>query len=409
MLNRKQMLKLLATIPVVGSMAGSNLIRTVGGSKLHRPTYKRDFITELGLRPFINARGTFTVLTGSLMEEEVLEAINFMAQQYVNINDLQDRVGERMAEMLNCEAAMVTAGAASALTLGTAAAITGDDQDLIRELPNLPGPQKEVIIQSTHRFAYDHAVRNCGVKMVEVDSPRDMRRKINENTVLALFFNAANEHLIGKEEFVEIGKRYNIPTFNDAAADVPPKENLFRYIEMGFDLVTFSGGKAIRGPQSAGLLYGRKDLIEAAKLNHNPNANTIGRGMKVNKEEIVGMMVALEVYLSKDHEKEWQEWLRRVDVINRQAAAVPTVVAEKHIPEGPSNLFPGCKISWDEDHIPVTPGELAEVLRYGHPSIETAPGRESLDINVSMMRSKEAGIVGRRIREELELAMKNNE
>jgi uncharacterized pyridoxal phosphate-dependent enzyme len=408
MLSRKNMLKLLAAIPVFGGLAGSNLARTAGGSRLIRPVYRRDFITELGLRPFINARGTFTVLTGSLMEEEVLEAINFMAQQYVNINDLQDRVGERIAEMLKCEAAMVTAGAASALTLGTAAAITGKDQDLISDLPNLPGPQKEVIIQKTHRFAYDHAVRNCGVKMVEVDSARDMRRKINENTVMALFFNAAGEHLIEREEFVEIGRNYNIPAFNDAAADVPPKENLWKYIEMGFDLVTFSGGKAIRGPQSAGLLYGRKDLIEAAKLNHTPNANTIGRGMKVNKEEIVGMMVALEVYLNKDHEKEWQEWLRRVDVINRQAASVPSVVAEKHIPEGPSNLFPGCKISWDENQIPITPGELAEALRYGHPSIETAPGRETLDINVSMMRSEEAGIVGRRIREELELVMENS-
>lgn len=405
MLSRKNMLKMLAALPVVGSVAGANLIRTPGVAKLKQPAYSRNFINELGLRPFINARGTFTVLTGSLMEEEVLEAINFMAHQYVNINDLQDKVGERIAEMLNCEAAMVTAGAASALTLGTAAAITGEDEDLIREIPNLPGPRKEVIIQKTHRFGYDHAVRNCGVKMIEVESARDMRRKINENTVLALYFNAAGEHLIEREEFVDIGKRNDIPTFNDAAADVPPVDNLFKYIEMGFDLVTFSGGKAIRGPQSAGLLFGRKDLIEAAKLNHSPNSNTIGRGMKVNKEEMVGMMVALEVYLNKDHDKEWKEWLRRVDVINRQACSVPMVVAEKVIPEGPSNVFPGCHISWDQNRIPITPSELTEKLRNGHPSIETSGGRESLNINVSMMKSEEAGIVGRRIREELEQAM----
>lgn len=404
MLSRKNMLKLLAALPVVGSMTSANLIKTAGGAKLKRPPYSRNFITELGLRPFINARGTFTVLTGSLMEEEVLEAINFMAQQYVNIIDLQDKAGERIAEMLNCEAAMVTAGAASALTLGTAAAITGDDQDLIRELPNLPGPRREVIIQNTHRFSYDHAVRNCGVKMVEVDSARDMRRKINEKTVLALYFNAAGEHLIEREEFVDIGKRYNIPTFNDAAADVPPVDNLYKYIEMGFDLVTFSGGKAIRGPQSTGLLFGRKDLIEAAKLNHSPNSNTIGRGMKVNKEEIVGMMIALEVYLNKDHDKEWEEWLRRVDVINRQASSVPMVTAEKVIPEGPSNVFPGCRISWDQNRIPITPSELTENLRNGHPSIETSGGSDTLNINVSMMKSEEAGIVGRRIKEELEQA-----
>ncbi|MEX0890034.1 MAG: hypothetical protein WDZ33_00720, partial [Balneolaceae bacterium] len=302
MFTRKQILKMAASLPFVGGVAGIGMMKENGSERLLSHPRNRDYFRELGLRKTINARGTFTVLTGSLMEPAVIDAIVSVSDEYVNLIDLRDRAGERIAEMLNCEAAMVTAGAASALTLGTAGAITGTDQDLIRELPNLPGPQREVIIQSSHRFGYDHAVRNCGVKLVEVDSARDMERKINENTVLALYFNAASEHLIDRERFISIGKRHQVPTFNDAAADVPPVENLFKYIEMGFDLVTFSGGKAIRGPQSAGLLFGRADLIEAAKLNHSPYGNSIGRGMKVNKEEIVGMMIALEHYLNKDHE-----------------------------------------------------------------------------------------------------------
>ncbi len=402
MLTRKKMLQLLATAPFIGGLAGTQIVRN--GTKLSRNNYRRNYINELGLRTFINARGTFTTLTGSLMEDEVVEAINFMSDKYVSLPDLRDRTGERIAEMLNCEASVITAGAASALTLGTAACITGDNQDMIRDLPNLDGPQREVIMQSTHRFGYDHAVRNCGIKIVEVDSASDMEAKINDNTVMALFFNAAREHLIGREEFVEICRRNNIPSFNDAAADVPPKENLFKYIEQGFDLVTFSGGKAIRGPQSAGLLYGRKDLIEAAKMNHSPNGNTIGRGMKVNKEEYVGMMVALEVYLTKDHDKEWQEWLRRVEVIRQQALAVDGVEAEEVIPDGPSNVFPGCRISWDEDRIKVSSSEVIQSLRNGHPSIEIGGGSDNVYANVSMMKSEEAGIVGRRIREELERA-----
>lgn len=402
MLTRKQILKMAASLPFVGGVTGLGLMKENGSERLLSHPRNRDYFREMGLRKTINARGTFTVLTGSLMEPAVIDAIVSVSDEYVNLIELRDRAGERIAEMLNCEAAMVTAGAASALTLGTAGAITGTDQDLIRELPNLPGPQREVIIQSSHRFGYDHAVRNCGVKLVEVDSARDMERKINENTVLALYFNAASEHLIDRDRFISIGKRHQVPTFNDAAADVPPVENLFKYIEMGFDLVTFSGGKAIRGPQSAGLLFGRADLIEAAKLNHSPYGNSIGRGMKVNKEEIVGMMVALEYYLNKDHEAEWKEWLRRVQVIRGRLSNMQDVETERVIPEGPSNVFPGCRITWNPSSYPIGYDEMVEALRNGHPSIETAGGRDDLYINVSMMKSEEADVVGLRIREVLE-------
>jgi L-seryl-tRNA(Ser) seleniumtransferase len=206
---------------------------------------------------------------------------------------------------------------------------------------------------------------------------------------------------VSRKEFVEIGKRHNVPTFNDAAADVPPVENLFNYIEMGFDLVTFSGGKAIRGPQSAGLLFGRKDLIEAAKLNHSPNSDTIGRGMKVNKEEMLGMMVALERYLERDHDKEWKEWEQRVKRIAARAEKVPSVETERNVPEVAKNV-PHLAIRWDEKRVGLTPSEVVEILRNGHPSIEASAGEDALNISVFMMEPEEVGIVGRRVQEVLE-------
>lgn len=404
MLNRRTMLKMLATLPFMGGIAGSNAIKKVSGEKLARPTYSRDFFTELGVKPFINAWGTITAKSGSLMHPEVIEAYNYASQQFVDLNELQDKVGERIAEMLKCEGAMVTAGAASALTLGAAASITEKDPEKIKALPNLPGEQLEVIIQKTHRFGYDHAVRNTGIKMVEVDGPEEMEEAINERTVLMLFFNAAGEHSVNHEQFVEIGKKHNVPTFIDAAADVPPVENLFKYTEIGFDLVTFSGGKAIRGPQSAGLLFGRKDLIEAARLNTVPHSDTIGRGMKVNKEEILAMMVALEKYLERDHEKDWQEWENRVALIDEAVSSVESVETERYV-FPVANHVPHLSVKWNQDTVKISPPELRERLENGYPSIVTFGGDESVEISVFMMQPEEVGIVAERLKDELELAI----
>lgn len=404
MLNRRTMLKMLATLPFVGGVAGSNAIRKVSGEKLVQPTYNRDFFTELGVKPFINAWGTITSKSGSLMHPEVIEAYNYASQQFVDLNELQDKVGERIAEMLNCEGAMVTAGAAAAMTLATAACITGKDPEKIRLLPNLPGERLEVIIQKTHRYGYDHAVRNTGIKMVEVDGPEEMRNAINDRTVMMLFFNAAGKHSVEHEEFVAIGKEHDVPTFIDAAADVPPVENLFKYNQMGFDLVTFSGGKAIRGPQSAGLLYGRKDLIEAARLNGVPNSDTIGRGMKVNKEEILSMMVALEKYLERDHEKDWEEWENRVALIDEAVSSVESVETNQYV-FPVANHVPHLSVKWDQDTINITPPELREKLENGYPSIVTFGGNESVEVSVFMMQPEEVGIVAKRLKEELQMAL----
>jgi L-seryl-tRNA(Ser) seleniumtransferase len=390
--NRRRFLQGVSSLPLLG---GTSLAASV----------RRDFYKELGVRPFINAAGTYTTLTASLMPREVVEAFDYASRQYVRLNELHDAVGQRIASLIGCEAAMVTAGAASALTLGTAACITGTNPDFIHRIPDTTGMKNEVIIQKTHRYGYDHAVRNCGIRFVEVETAEELERAINERTAMMLFFNAADPAgKIKVAEFAQLGKKHNIPTFNDAAADVPPVENLSKYLKLGFDLVTFSGGKGLRGPQSAGLLLGRKDLIAAARLNASPYSDSIGRGMKVNKEELLAMMVAVEIYLKKDHAAEWKEWEKRVRIIADSIASIPAVKTETVVPEI-ANAVPTLKVSWDESVLKLDAQEVLKRLREGEPSIEMMPGgKHGLTITVWMMQPGEAQIVARRLREVLRSA-----
>jgi L-seryl-tRNA(Ser) seleniumtransferase len=218
---------------------------------------------------------------------------------------------------------------------------------------------------------------------------------------MMLFYNNNNsEGQIPDVEFVRLGKKYGVPTFNDAAADVPPVENFWKYTKMGFDLVTFSGGKGIRGPQSAGLLLGRKDLIQAARMNAAPNGNAIGRGMKVNKEELLGMMVAVELFLNKDHAAERRDFDNRAEAIRKSAAAVPGVQAEVFVPEV-ANHVPHIRITWDAAKVGITTEDAIRLLREGTPSIRVRPGREVV-VGIWMMKPGEDAVVARRIREVLE-------
>jgi L-seryl-tRNA(Ser) seleniumtransferase len=219
---------------------------------------------------------------------------------------------------------------------------------------------------------------------------------------MMLFYNNNNkEGQIQDEEFARLGKKHGIPTFNDAAADVPPVDNLWKYTKMGFDLVAFSGGKGIRGPQSAGLLLGRKDLIAAARLNGPPNSNTVGRGMKVNKEEMLGMLAALELYLEKDHAKEQREFEKRAEEIRKSAAAVPGVTAEIFVPEV-ANHVPHVRITWDAAALGISAVDVVRALRDGEPSIGTRNDGPALVVGVWMMRPGEERIVARRLRQVLE-------
>jgi len=408
MISRRKLLKNLSALPVVGGLMGTGLLSAnEPGRPLTNPL-ELDLFKELGVTPVINANVTMTFLSGSLMRPEVMDAINSTAHDFANMHELQDKIGDKIAEMLQCEAAMVTSGAACAMVLGTAATITGTDENKRKLLPNLPGPRPEVIMQKSHRYVFDQAITTTGAVIVEVDGPREMQQAINSNTVMALFFNAAGKSRISHEEFVAIAKRNKIPSFIDAAADVPPVGNLFKFQKMGFDLITFSGGKMIRGPQSTGLLFGRKDLIEAAKLNHSPHEAPIGRPMKVNKEEMFGMYVALKSYLERDHEAEWQDWLNRIERIKLQLETISSVKGETYINPGPANAFPSMLVSWDPSKVKISPSDVYNELKNGTPSIVTNVRKdgkkEMLTVGVVLLKPEQVDIVAIRLKEILEKA-----
>ncbi len=396
MADRRQFLKTFAGAPVAGA-----LLTGCGG-----PPPVKDYFAELGVRTFLNAAGTYTTLTGSLMCQEAVAAWNYASKFYVRLDDLQDAVGKRIAERIGCEAAMVTSGAASALTLGTAACMTGTNREFIDRIPNTEGMKDEVIMQKAHRYGYDHAVRNCGVKIVEVETMDDLEQATAAGkTAMMLFLNFAEPRgQIKAPEFIRFGKEHGIPTFNDAAADVPPPENLSKYTKMGFDLVTFSGGKGLRGPQSAGLLLGRKDLIHAARLNAPPRGDTIGRGMKVNKEEILAMLATVEAYLDQDADAAARELERRARLVVDAVKSIPGVKTDVRVPPI-ANHVPHVHITWDQAQVKITVPEVKQKLREGKPSIEVTPSSDKeLVVNPWMLSPGEPEIVARRVGEVLQAA-----
>lgn len=386
---RRRFLKGLASAPAAASL---------GGAAPQEPP--RDVYKELGLRPLINAAGTYTMYSASLMPREVVSAIESASRRYVNLYELHAAVGQKIAARLGCEAALVTAGAASALTLGTAACIAGKDRDKILRLPDTEGLKNEVLIQKAHRNGYDHAVRNAGAKLVEVETAEDVGRAAGPRTAMMLFFNVHGPAgKIKVDEFARLAKKAGVPAFNDAAADVPPVENFTRFLEMGYDLVAFSGGKSIRGPQCSGLLLGRKDLIEAARMNNNPNTDTVGRTNKVGKEEIVGLWAALEHFLKQDFKALWKEWERRCATVAERVGSVPGVKAESFIPVI-ANAVPHLRITWASG---LKPADVVQRLREGEPRIEVRPVIEdALEIAVWMLEPAEVEIVADRLKQILQ-------
>lgn len=368
-----------------------------------------DLIAELGVRRVINAAGTYTFLGGALMPPDVRDAWVQAAGTYVRIDELHDAIGRRIAQAVGSEAAMVTAGTAAALTVGTAACITGSDPDRIRRLPDTRGMPDEVVIQRSHRFAYDHAVRACGVRLVEVETAVDIDAAVGPETAMLLFLNLAEGRgRVGPDEFVALGRRHGTPTFIDCAADVPPISTLETALARGFDLVAVSGGKAIGGPQNAGLLLGRADLIAASRLNSAPNSDVIGRGLKVNKETMLAMLVALERFIARDHDADRREWDRRIDAIAARLRDVPGITTDRYLPDI-ANRAPHLSVRWDATTIPDSIEEIAEQLRIGEPSIEVVPQfpgehawaangpQDALNVAVWMLQPGEEEIVGRRL------------
>ena len=393
---------------LAGGLSVNTLLAVPAGDKALKPDRSRKNIYErLGVRPLINAAGTYTALSASLMPREVLQAMDEASRYYVSIPELQQAVGQRIGALLEAEAALVTAGAAAALTLGTAACVTGKDSEKIRRLPDTAGMKNEVLIQKAHRFGFEHAVRAVGAKLIEVETRRQLESAINEKTAMMLFLNHEDpKGRVRRNEFVEIGKRAGIPTFNDAAADVPPVERLSEYLRLGFDLVAFSGGKGLRGPQCSGLLLGRRDLIEAASLNGSPHADAIGRAAKVGKEEMIGLLTAIELYLKRDHKAEWREWEERVRSIADALKNVRGVKTEMFVPEI-ANEVPHLRIEWDEKVIAKKNADIVKLLREGDPRIEVRPSAGDLpmmEVAVWMLQPGEHRIVAHRLRRVLDLA-----
>jgi len=391
-----------------------------GGSALtargatHGPAKGVNYYEKLGVRPFINAAGTYTVLSASTMPGEVQAAISIASNYPVQLEELIRASGEYLAKRLRCEAALVTAGAASALTLGTAACVSRGNADAILNIPlDMTGLKSEVIVQKAHRYDYDHALRNCGTRFVEVETLADYDAAFNARTVMAHFFNAADEGEISREDWVRVAHQHRVPCFNDASADVPPMANLWNYTRMGFDLVTFSGGKGIRGPQCTGLLLGRKDLIEAAIKNNSPYSNTIGRGMKVAKEEIIGLVAAVDWLLAQDEDAMQKDFQQRAERIAERLKSLPTVETRITIPPV-ANHVPHLQITYDPNRIKVTGKEIMEKMREGTPRIELNPatgsgsagkglesGINTVVVGVWMLQPGEDLVVARRLREVL--------
>ena len=373
-----------------------------------------DYYAKLGVTKIINAAGTYTALTASIMPPSVQAAVAEAAKHPVRLAELQQKAGEYIARRLKCEAALVSAGAASALTLGTAACMTVGNRQAASQLPlDVSGLKNEVIIQKGHRYGYDQAIKNCGIHFVEVETQDQYEQAFTPRTVMCHFYNAAEQGQITREKWIEVAHRHGVPCFNDAAADVPPISNLWNYTQMGFDLVTFSGGKGLRGPQSAGLLLGRKDLIEAAGWSNSPHDETVGRGMKVAKEQIIGMVAAVDWYLSQTDDGMQAEFRHRAERMAAVLKDVPTLTHEIVVPPL-ANAVPHLVIRYDQTRVRMAPLEVAQTLRAGSPAIELNPstGRKggsaglpntenAILIGVWMMQPGEDLLVARRLREVL--------
>src|SRR3989454_5005438 len=354
--------------------------------------------TRLGVKPVINGVGVVTVLGGSIMPPEVIRAMEEASRYFIPLPELEKKVGARIAELLKAPAAMVTCGAASAIAVGTAACLSQGDPAKLRRLPDRQGIRFEVIQQKSHRSGYEHQMELCGAKIVTVETRTELEAAINEKTGMMFFLNKGEpDGEIKSGDFVKIGKDRGVPTMNDAASDATPKENLWKYTKLGFDLVIFSGGKALRGPQSSGLLLGRKDLIEASMPAMSPFGG-IGRGMKVGKEELCGLLAAVERYLKVDHEAEFRELEARVTAIRAALKGIAGVETDRHVPVI-ANEVPHVTVRWDESARGLTSQEVSAKLLAGDPPIHVQrPGKGQLLISVWMMRGDEHKVGCRRLR-----------
>jgi len=417
--DRRSFMKWAAALPLLGQIAAQDLYGSVQEAVGKGPA--KNVYRRLGVRPLINCRGTWTYLSGSLELPEVRAAQLEAAKYFVNIIELQQGIGRRLAELTGAESGMVTCGAAAAMAAATAACIAGSDPAKIWQLPETTGLKHQVVMVGG-RSAFDSAIRLAGAKLVLVYSPEELQSALNENTAMIYTCDLGDQ--LVKE--IAIAKGAKVPLLLDDAAGIPPVENIKLYARMGADLYTFSGGKGLMGPQCSGLLLGRKDLIDAALANTSPYEGAVCRPMKVGKEEMIGCLTALETWLKLDLDSLNREWNVRVERIAKLAESVPGVKTNIHVPEE-GNRYPTLTVSWDEQAWAFTVDDCARKLSEGEPRIEVltrsnpslVPAVEEgkpnpkeprtndqLQIVSMTLRPGEEMIVGRRLREILGAARK---
>jgi uncharacterized pyridoxal phosphate-dependent enzyme len=418
--SRRGFIRLAAAAPLLGQIAAKNAFATAATTLGKDP--RQNVYTRLGVKTVINCRGTWTYLSGSLEFPEVTAAERQASEYFVNMFELQHAASRRLAELTGAEAGMVTSGAAGAMASAAAACMAGGDPKNVWQLPDTTGLKNEVIMMGG-RSAFDNAIRLTGAKLVLADTPDDLEKAINQST--AMIYTTHLEDQLRSE--LAVAKKNNIPILLDDAAGIPPIDNIKLYAKMGLDLYTFSGGKGLRGPQCSGLLLGRKDLIEAAMKNTSPWEGSVCRAMKVGKEEIVGLLTAVETWLKTDLNALNREWNGRVERIEKLVKTVPGVDTDISIPTD-GNRYPTLHISWDEQKWGYTVKDCVRQLRAGDPVIEVAgadnpsivpavregnpkksdqrPERMRLELVSSTIQPTEVLIVGQRIRELLNTARK---
>ncbi|HZO57691.1 MAG TPA: aminotransferase class V-fold PLP-dependent enzyme [Bryobacteraceae bacterium] len=371
-LNRRQML-VAGAIAGSASLAGPRSARAAASSLPVRGSGP-DIYSLIGVKPFINCTSTYTINGGSAMLPEVIEAMNSAAFYPVNFDELMEGAGKRLAELLHVEAAMVSSGTAGAITCATLACVAGGDPEKMQQLPDTTGLKNEVVVPRWSRSVYDHAVRSTGVKMVEVETVKDLEEAFGPKTAMATgqINLAAEGNPFTLEQFVAVAHKHGVPVVLDVADRLPLVPN--PYLSRGADLAAYSGGKIIRGPQTAGILLGRKDLVDAAFMNSAPH-HAFARAMKVSKEEIVGMVKAIEMLRSgkrnRDAEdKEWRSWFLH---ITNTVSKVPGVSGEIIEPKD-KQYYPTMKVVWDKNKIGITAGDVGKQLLNGEPRIMTHAG-----------------------------------
>lgn len=361
--------------------------------------------SDLGVRPVINGWGTVTVMGGSTMPQEVADAMAEASKHHVPIAELEEAAGKYIANLLGVEAAFVCCGAAAGMALAAAACMAGKDPYWRNHLPDSSGLKNEIVVHRVMRTYYDQGYRLAGARVVEYGYPKkseewELEHAITEKTA-AVGYICEHAHLGGLplEKIVEIAHRHGVPVIVDAAAEIPPVENLWKFARIGVDLSVFSGGKDIRGPQSSGLIIGRKDLVEACAFHSCPN-HSIGRSMKIGKEEIMGLVTALTLYLEQDFKKEMDQWEAQVAEIIRILSDVPGISARRVFPGEPGiqpTDIPRCFVSWNSQVSTASVEKAHEELFTGEPRVIVGTSGNCLVINPQMLDQGHERIVAEAI------------